>query len=505
LHTELALRLQTEAAVQVEHYKLETVTANLGAGLAIIDKEYHITWMNEAIHNMFGGKVGEFCYSSFHGETHACNGCGINDVFKGKTERSVHELMETSSGRTAWYEIIATPIKDRKGNITSMLDMVIPITERKLMEQRLQMSSKLASIGALASGIAHEINNPMTAVIGYAQLLMDNKDLPAEVKEDLEKINSQGRRVAKIIQNLLVFARKYKPEKMDVDINELIQGTLDLRRYELRTGNITVNTSLASGLPEIMVDRHQVQQVMLNLIVNAEYSIRTGKRNGIITIETRRKNGSIAISIADNGSGISPGNLARIFDPFFTTKDVGEGTGMGLAVSYGIVTEHNGIIYAESVEGEGSTFTVELPVKPSQALVAESAVETSKTTPVNTRKGKILIVEDEAAIQDIIVRILTIRGHQADTASSGNEALGRISESEYDLYLLDLKMPGMDGQDLFEILKQNKPLSALKVIFITGDTVTGDTQDFLESTGRPYVNKPFTPADLLAAVDKALG
>jgi CheY-like chemotaxis protein len=138
-------------------------------------------------------------------------------------------------------------------------------------------------------------------------------------------------------------------------------------------------------------------------------------------------------------------------------------------------------------------------------LVAESAVETSKTTPVNTRKGKILIVEDEAAIQDIIVRILTIRGHQADTASSGNEALGRISESEYDLYLLDLKMPGMDGQDLFEILKQNKPLSALKVIFITGDTVTGDTQDFLESTGRPYVNKPFTPADLLAAVDKALG
>ncbi len=235
------------------------------------------------------------------------------------------------------------------------------LTERKKMEEQLILTDRLASIGELASGIAHELNNPLTSVIGFSDLLLD-QDVSDDVKEDLKVINREAQRTAGIVGNLLTFARKHPPAKHPLDINNIIKMVLELRAYEQKVNNILVNTRFASDLPEIMVDNFQLQQVFLNIVINAEHFMIEAHRRGNLTITTERVDGIIRTSFADDGPGIAKGNLGHLFDPFFTTKEVGKGTGLGLSICHGIIAEHGGKIYAESKLGKGATFIVELPV-----------------------------------------------------------------------------------------------------------------------------------------------
>jgi signal transduction histidine kinase len=241
-------------------------------------------------------------------------------------------------------------------------------TERIKLEQKAQLSSHLASIGQMAGGIAHEINNPLTGVIGFAELLMARKDLPDDIRSRLEIIHSGGRRVSDIVKRLLTFARQDKTEKDFVDINEIIETTLALRAYEMETGNIKVKTILAPDLPNTMASNGQLQQVFLNLIINAETEMKQAHNKGNLLIKTETVGDAIRISFQDDGPGIAKKDIDRIFEPFFTTREPGEGTGLGLSVCYGIVTDHNGQIYAESKKGKGATFIVELPVGGSDHL-----------------------------------------------------------------------------------------------------------------------------------------
>jgi len=228
-------------------------------------------------------------------------------------------------------------------------------------EEQLIIADRLASIGELASGIAHELNNPLTSVIGFSQLLL-GKDVPDEVKEDVEIIYSEARRAADVMKNLLAFARKHSPEKQLININGVIEKVLALRAYEHKVENIQVVSRLAPDLPLTMADCFQLQQVFLNIVINAEHFMRRESRRGTLTITTRRTGGIIRASFTDDGPGIVRENLGRLFEPFFTTKEVGEGTGLGLSICHGIITEHGGRIYAESEPGKGATFVVELPV-----------------------------------------------------------------------------------------------------------------------------------------------
>ena len=233
--------------------------------------------------------------------------------------------------------------------------------EKVELEQKAHLASRLASVGEMASGIAHEINNPLTAVIGFAQLLMDT-DLPEEIKEDLVIINKEAQRAAGVARNLLTFARKHAPSKQPTNVNSIIEGVLTLRAYEQNVSNIQINTKLTSDLPEVMADYSQLQQVFINIILNAEAAMLEANNGGTLTITTQRFNHSIRASFADDGPGIAKENLDRIFDPFFTTKEVGKGTGLGLSVCHGIISEHGGKIYARSKPGSGATFVVELPI-----------------------------------------------------------------------------------------------------------------------------------------------
>jgi signal transduction histidine kinase len=234
-------------------------------------------------------------------------------------------------------------------------------TEQRRAEEQMLITDRLASIGELASGLAHELNNPLTGVIGFSQLLL-GKDLPDEIREDIKIIYSEAKRAADVMKNLLIFARKHAPIKQLVDINRVIEKVLTLRAYEHKVENIQVVNRFAPDLPLTMADYFQLQQVFLNIIINAEHFMLEAHHRGTLTITTRRAGNSIIASFADDGPGIAKEDMVHLFDPFFTTKEVGEGTGLGLSICHGIVTEHNGLLYAESEPGKGATFIVELPV-----------------------------------------------------------------------------------------------------------------------------------------------
>ncbi len=371
------------------------------------------------------------------------------------------------------------------------------------------MTSKLAAVGELAAGVAHEINNPLTGVMGYAQLLMDKQDVSQDVKDDLQKIYEESQRTVKIVQNLLRFARRYKPGKEHVDINDLLERTLELESYKLRTSNISLTINLVPELPLILADSNQLQQVILNLITNAEQATVRTKRKGKITVTTEKVKDYVRIAIVDNGPGISPEHITRIFDPFFTTKEVGSGTGLGLSVSHGIITEHGGRIYAESESGKGATFIIELPVAvDSQQSAVEKEKKAAKAKSHRPRQkatGNILIVDDEPSIRSILTRTLSNTGHQTQAVSNGKAALRKLAENVYDLLIDDLKMSGLSGRELYEIMKKSHPNMAKRGVFITGDVVTADTHDFLVSTGKPYLSKPFNRREIIDVINKALG
>jgi len=264
-------------------------------------------------------------------------------------------------------EITSVPVTSN-GEFKYYLANWVDITERKQAEERekelqreLYLSSRLAAIGELAAGVAHQINNPLTGVLGFSQRLL-KKSTDPETNQDLQRIYNEAERAAKVVQNLLTFARRRQPQKQYSDINETLESALELRAYELTTSNIEIVTDLAPDLPEIMLDFHQIEEVFLNIILNAEQALTEANSGGKLIIKTEEKKGYIRTTFNDNGPGIPAEHLDKIFDPFFTTKGEKDGTGLGLSVCHGIISEHGGKIYAKSKPGKGTTFFVELPL-----------------------------------------------------------------------------------------------------------------------------------------------
>ena len=276
--------------------------------------------------------------------------------------RTLELDMNRKDGSIVPVEVKYSFLREHDGRPVKILAIARDITERKKMQEQLMVTDRLASIGELASGIAHELNNPLTGVIGFAELLLE-KDIPDDVREDLKIIYSEAKRTAEVVKNLLTFARKHTPVKQLVNINRIIEKVLELRTYEQKVSNIQVIARFASDLPEVMADYFQLQQVFLNIVINAEHFMIEAHHRGTLTITTERIGDIIKASFTDDGPGISKENLGHLFDPFFTTKEVGEGTGLGLSICHGMIAEHGGRIYAESELGKGATFVVELPVK----------------------------------------------------------------------------------------------------------------------------------------------
>ena len=402
------------------------------------------------------------------------------------------------------YEIAAAPLVDPDGNLSTAFVMR-DITERRQeqarreqLETRARLASHLASIGEMASGIAHEINNPLTAVIGYSELL-GMLALPAAASETVAQIVSGAKRVAGIVQRLLTFARQKKPERSVVDLNELIRSTLALRSYALSTGNIEVKMELDPALPTTVADSQQLQQVLLNLILNAETAMRTAHGKGELILTSGIQRDSIRVTVRDDGPGIPQEIQERIFDPFFTTREVGQGTGLGLSICHGIVSEHNGRIWVRSPPGEGAEFHVELPILKAEAQRSEQ--EKPRYQAPHTR---VLVVDDEAAIRELLKTLLESEGHQVDTAPDGRTGLEYIASHRYGLILLDVRMPEMSGIEVYERAKEIPGSIAARTVFITGDIMADETKAMVERTGLPCISKPFELKDISNALSVVL-
>ena len=355
-------RKQAEVKLEQAAQEWRTTFDSITDLISIHDKDNRLLRVNKAVADLLKTTpkelVGKLCHEMMHGTKEPPANCPhLQTLNTGKPTAT--EIFDPNL--EAYFQEATSPLFNEHGEIIGSVMVARDVTKQKRMEEQLIVTDRLASIGELSSGIAHELNNPLTSVIGFSQLLMEG-DVPDNIKENLTTIYSEAQRAAVIVKNLLTFARKHAPVKQLTQVNTVIEGVLRLRTYEQKVNNIKVEKHLATNLPEIMMDSFQMQQVFLNIIVNAEFAMLEIHHKGKLIITTEKSENVVKISFVDDGPGISKENLKRIFDPFFTTKEVGKGTGLGLSICHGIVTEHGGQIYAKSENGRGATFIVELPV-----------------------------------------------------------------------------------------------------------------------------------------------
>jgi PAS domain S-box-containing protein len=420
--------------------------------------------------------------------------------------------LRRADGNVMWVEVTAhaDPTEDGKG--VRIEALIRDVSERKKLDDetrdiyhQLLQAEKMAALGQTISGVAHELNNPLATILSWAERLSQRTGLDDAVRRGLETILSESERAARIVRNLLTFARKRQTTRAMVDVNQVVRETMALRAYEQRMTNVTVIDALAAGLPHVFADGHQIQQVLLNLVINAEQAMVSTHGRGTLVVRTWHdaEQESIILEINDDGPGIPDEVQSKIFDPFFTTKEVGKGTGLGLTVAYAIVQEHGGRIRLESRPERGASFFVELPVTGAK-LPPAPIRRPNFDAPEAIIGAHVLVVEDEAHLASAVVDALADAGYIVEYASDGEQAIAKVRAQPFDVVICDLKMPRVDGKAFYRLLEQAVPALAKRVIFVTGDVAGTDAEEFLEETGCRWLAKPFRLGDLMRTVRDTL-
>jgi two-component system NtrC family sensor kinase len=426
--------------------------------------------------------------------------------------------MRRLDGSPVWLEVTARTEPAGPGEV-ALEALVRDVSERKRVDDQsrdlyhqLLQAEKMAALGQTISGVAHELNNPLATILSCAERLVETT--AGEALDSVKVILGEAERAARIVRNLLTFARKRQSTRSMVDINQIIEQTIALRSYGQRVTGIEVITSLAAGLPQVFADGHQIQQVLLNLVTNAEQAMLAAHGRGTLVVRTwyEAERDAVVIDVADDGPGIAADVRTKIFDPFFTTKEVGKGTGLGLTVAYAIVQEHGGRIRVQTsalapagatATGAGASFLIELPANVAHGPAARPRAARGPSIEM-LRGARILLVEDERPLAAAVADGLTDAGLEVEHAGDGEEAFARVRQANFDAVICDLKMPRVDGMMLYRAIAAATPTLARRVIFVTGDVAGTDAERFLEESGCRWLAKPFRLADLLLTLRDVL-
>ncbi len=402
-------------------------------------------------------------------------------------------------------EVYGIPMQYR--GQTHMLTITRDITEKKRAEaelarqrEMLHQREKLAALGSMLAGVAHELNNPLSVVVARAAILEERED--PVTRGAASKIRTAAERCARIVRTFLAMARQQQPERRPVDIGEVIAAALELTGYALKTSDIEVQLDLAADAPPVLGDGDQLHQVFMNLIINAQQAMQEQPAPRVLRLRSRfdAGAGTVTIEVADSGPGIPASVRSRIFEPYFTTKPVGSGTGVGLAVCLGIVEAHGGTLVAGGEEGAGAVFTIVLPAASPDEIRAVDGL------PFHAKVAQraFLVVDDEADVREALAEILAGSGHRVAVAASGREALERMAWERFDVVLTDIRMPDLDGRGLYREIERRWPERTAQVVFVTGDTLTSALRAFAEESGRPVIEKPFLPGDVRRIIEEVL-
>ena len=443
---------------------------------------------------------------------------GMRRVGAGGPTRLIGKRMEMRAMRADGSEF---PIEmvlsrtDSQGEVFYTAS-IVDVSERhnaaqQIERQRdaLRQSEKLSAMGTLLAGVAHELNNPLSIVMGRSGLLEEKCEALPDIASDARRIREAAERCGRIVRTFLNMARSRPAQRSAVSLNELARSTGDLLAYSYRTHDVELVLDLAEQLPDVSADADQLSQVLLNLLVNAQQALHGTRGARRVSVTTGLADGRGAIPdtawlrVADSGPGIEPAVAARIFEPFFTTKAEGMGTGLGLSVSASLVREHGGTLALEpSGAGEGAVFRVTLPVA-ARARVPEAPTAEERRG-MEPAVARLLVVDDEPEVVAMLREMLEHAGYEVASAESGAVALEMIGAASFDAVVSDLRMPDMDGALLWQRIAAQQPRLGQRILFVTGDTLSRDTRAFLTSAGCGTLEKPFTKADLLGRVGELL-
>jgi PAS domain S-box-containing protein len=505
-------RRRAEETLQESYQLLHAVFAGTADAIFVKDLEGRYIMMNPAGAEALGRSPAEIM------------GKHDADLYAPETAHSTmdHDRRVIRSGETYTFEEVATigdvtrtylstrtPHQDHQGKIIGVIGVARDITDRKQSEEEMRrqretlyQSEKLATMGQLLAGVAHELNNPLSVVMGQASLLRQSIRSKRQI-ERAEKIVHAAERCARIVNNFLALARQRPPERHPLQLNQVVREAVELLAYQLRIDSVEVSFELAEELPVLHGDPHQLHQVVVNLVSNAHQAMWETPAPRRLWLATGQDVDSqhVWLEIRDSGPGIASEIQVRIFEPFFTTKPPGVGTGLGLSLCHGIVESHGGHISVKSAAGQGATFRIELPL----AGVEEALILRPEVTVSPVIRGKrILVVDDEPGISGVVAEVLQLDGHVVDMVENGAEALRRVLEQSFDVILSDIRMPELDGPGLYREIEQRDPRLLQRMIFLTGDTLSPGTRDFLEQTGVPCLSKPFALGEIREIVQRVL-
>ena len=504
-------RARLHGALGETRGRLQDLVDNAADEVVTLDADGRIQSWNNGAEAIYGWTAEEVVGAGWemlwpserHGEAQRL----AREVAGGATIKTHETVRRTKDGAPLDILLTLTPLAV-EGASPGISCLGKNVTMLKQLQAQLVQSEKMAVVGQLISGVAHELNNPLTSVLGYAQLMAE-VDVGPKRDRYLERITSEAGRCPRIVNPLLSFARKHEPRTSRVDINQMVRESVDLRSYDLRVTNIALDVKLADKLPSTFADGHQLQHVLINILTNAQQAMKD-RESGRILVTTavdESEPGSpvIVISLADDGPGIPEALREKVFEPFFTTKPVGEGTGLGLSLSYGIVQQHCGEIAVVDSPLGGACFQIRLPViggAPARPAQAEERPALAPTPRAEAARRRVLVVDDQAPVREMVSEALAPLGYDVVTAQDGREALDLIvsGADPFDLVIADLRMPEFGGDRLWRQVKRFAPEVAERMVFASGD-VSSDALGFLGGASNRFMAKPFGAEDVRSTVD----